>query len=293
VKSSKFILFLSLYAFNAFSINHAKWTEVLKNYVSPESGFVFYEELKADALDNQKKPVLKHKFNEYLYELKRVPHLTYLRMPINEKKAFLINAYNALTIELIILNFPIESIKDLGSFWTTVWKKEWPNTRLLEGKIKTLDALEHEYLRHEKFSDPRIHAALNCASYSCPKLRREAFEDQLIDKQLDDQMIDWLQDSKRNSYLIASGILKISKIFKWFMDDFDKWGGGVKKTIEKYGPKDAQMALQAGGKIDHLDYNWSLNIAPSDEIKKYYTKPSYLTPQNTEINSSKEQAPSP
>ncbi|NIA31310.1 MAG: DUF547 domain-containing protein [Actinobacteria bacterium] len=103
----------------------------------------------------------------------------------NEKKAFWINVYNAVTIEGILRNYPIpwggflakrrfpqSSIRQISKFWDT------PFVRIM-GKEITLNEIEHEILR-KKFADPRIHFALVCASIGCPVLEDHAFLRRII-----------------------------------------------------------------------------------------------------------------
>ncbi|MEO7244553.1 MAG: DUF547 domain-containing protein, partial [Rubrivivax sp.] len=109
--------------------------------------------------------------------------------------AFLINAYNAFTLELVLTRWPeLRSIKDIGTLFTSPWRQ--PFFRLL-GEPRTLDWIEHERLR-PVYRDPRVHAALNCASIGCPALRPEAFDAAMLDAQLDDGLRRFLADRSRN-----------------------------------------------------------------------------------------------
>ena len=101
--------------------------------------------------------------------------------PKPQQMVFLINAYNAFTVELILTKYPdLKSIKDLGSFVNSPWKKKF--FKLL-GEERTLDWIEHEQLR-PNYGDPRVHAAVNCASIGCPALRSEAFTVAKLDAQI-------------------------------------------------------------------------------------------------------------
>ena len=235
----------------AFDHSHSKWDKVLKDYQN-ENGLVNYKKLKADANNKE------HSFNSYLSEVSGVSESEYNKFKSEEKMAFLINAYNAFTFKLIVDNYPVKSIKDIGSLFTSSWKKEFFS--MLGGKVKSLDPIEHEWLR-PKFKDYRIHAAVNCASISCPPLRHEAFLGSNLDKQLDEQMSFWLKDESRNRFDEKFGKLYLSKIFDWYGDDFEKWGDGIKAVVKKFGPKAAVEAIKKGGDIDYLDYDWGLNEA--------------------------------
>ena len=188
-----------------------------------------------------------------------------------QQMAFLINAYNAFTIELILTKYPdVKSIKELGSTFSSPWKKSF--FKLL-GEERNLDWIEHEKLRptgkniiNGGYQDPRIHVAIVCASIGCPALPPEAFTAAKLDAQLDVGMARFVQDKTRNRY--EGGKLQVSSIFKWFKDDFEKGYKGFSKVEDvfaKYADalsNDASVQAQIRAKtvsISHLDYDWSLN----------------------------------
>jgi hypothetical protein len=182
-----------------------------------------------------------------------------------QQMAFLINAYNAFTIELILTAYPkLKSIKDLGSFVTSPWKK--PFFTLL-GEQRHLDWIEHEQLR-PKYNEPRVHTAIVCASIGCPALRDEAFTADKLEAQLEDGMRRFLGDATRNR--ASAGKLEVSSIFKWFREDFEKGHQGFQKVEDvfaRYAPllsSDPAVQQQLKGrqlKPEFLDYDWSLNDA--------------------------------
>ena len=185
--------------------------------------------------------------------------------------AFLINAYNAFTIELILTKYPdVKSIKDLGSTFSSPWKKSF--FKLL-GEERNLDWIEHDKLRptgknivNGGYQDPRIHVAIVCASIGCPALPPEAFTAAKLDTQLESGMVKFVGDKTRNRF--EGGKLQVSSIFKWFKDDFEKGYKGfgkVEDVFAKYADalsSDAAAQAQIRAKsvsISHLDYDWSLN----------------------------------
>jgi hypothetical protein len=188
-----------------------------------------------------------------------------------QQMAFLINAYNAFTIELILSKYPdVKSIKDLGSTFSSPWKKTF--FKLL-GEERNLDWIEHDKLRptgknivNGGYQDPRIHVAIVCASIGCPALPPEAFTAAKLDAQLESGMAKFVGDKTRNRY--ADGKLQVSSIFKWFKDDFEKGYKGFGKVDDvfaKYADtlsSDAAIQGQIRAKtvsISYLDYDWSLN----------------------------------
>jgi len=186
-----------------------------------------------------------------------------------QQLAFLVNAYNAFTIELILTRYPdLKSIKDLGGVFESPWKKKF--FRLL-GSERSLDELEHGLIRAPGvFDDPRIHVAVVCASIGCPMLRNEAFVAERLDAQFDDAMRRFLSDRQRNRFDAANGTLAVSKIFDWYQKDFEQGHRGIdslKTLIARYADRladapAAQAELRAGRyKLSFLDYDWALNDA--------------------------------
>ncbi len=163
-------------------------------------------------------------------------------------KVFWINAYNLLTIDLIVKNHDVKSIKDLGTLLQSPWKAHsWQ----VAGRAYTLDEIEHVILR--KMHDPRIHMVIVCASLSCPDLRNEVYQKKTLDSQLDDQARKFLSNSTKGIKESASGVT-LSPIFKWYAEDFgsDK---SVMAFIKKYNPDVSENdAIN-----DYFDYNWNLN----------------------------------
>lgn len=236
----------------AFDHSHKNWSEVLRKYQNTK-GLVQYKKLKEDISKDEH-----HAFNSYLTEIQGVKHAEFEKWTKNEKMAFLINSYNALTFKLILNNYPVASIKKTGGLFTKPWSVEFFS--LLGGKIKSLDPIEHEWLR-PVHKDYRIHAAVNCASMSCPPLRHEAFIAAKLDAQLDDQMKAWLEDTARNQISSKTKLFKLSKIFDWYKKDFEEWGGGAVNVISKHMTKPLPREIASQIKIEYLDYNWDLNEA--------------------------------
>lgn len=174
-----------------------------------------------------------------------------------DRMAFWINAYNLLTLDLVRRHYPIAGIKDIGSFLKPVWKR---SVATIEGQPIHLDLIEHEILRKE--GDPRIHAALVCASKSCPPLSRRPFRGATLDADLDQAMRIWLADRRKGLAIDRPGnTIRVSKIFVWFEEDFAA-RGGVRAVIAAYRPAADAAWLRGPGrnaKIETFDYDWSLN----------------------------------
>lgn len=183
--------------------------------------------------------------------VKRLEKFSLLTMTSgNDSLAFWINAYNFLAIKIVVDNYPVESIKDIGSLFTSVWKKD---AGIIGEKIYTLNEIEHEILR-KQFEEPRIHFSIVCASLSCPDLRGKVYLPSVLESQLNVAAANFLNNKSKGLQTIGNQ-LKISQIFNWFEDDFQP-AGGVWKFIRKYRP---DLGVEKKYSIDYLTYDWRLN----------------------------------
>ncbi|MFM8313131.1 MAG: DUF547 domain-containing protein, partial [Deltaproteobacteria bacterium] len=173
----------------------------------------------------------------------------------NEKLAFLINAYNALTIKWILQHYPVKSIKDTGGFLSSPWKKKFFK---LFGEEQSLDGIEHGILRKD-FQEPRIHFAVVCASKGCPALKGEAYTAAKLEEQLESSARNFLRDSERNYYNAEENRFFLSKIFDWYGDDFKKKLGSVQAFIVPRMIPDTSTVKIQESTLKYLDYDWSLN----------------------------------
>ena len=228
-----------------FDQTHSMFDSVLETYV--ENGQVNYAGLKRH----------RRELDRYLSSLAAVPEKTFKTWPRPDRLAFLINLYNAATLQLIIDHYPVKSIKDIGGFFRGPWKQRV--VRLL-GKTITLDTLEHEIIR-KQFDEPRIHAALVCAAQGCPPLRPEAYIGARLEEQLGEQMRTFLADSTKNHVNVRSGKISLSRIFKWYGKDFTKNGKTLLGSLAPYWPDQAAARLKSRSDWDivYTDYDWSLN----------------------------------
>ena len=223
-------LIINFWAVNAQPLDYSLWTEILQKYVS-DNGAVNYKYLKNN----------KSAFESYLKLLSTSAPKE--DCSIDVKKAYWINVYNAFTIQLIIKNYPLESIKDL--------KRPWDQSFIeIDGEKITLNTIEHEILR--PMGDPRIHFAIVCASQSCPKLLKHAYEPNTLEDQLKNATTVFINDPLKNN--INRSSVKISKIFKWFKTDFPKREAFI-AFLNSY----SNIKILAQADVDYLNYNWGLN----------------------------------
>lgn len=244
-----------------FDHTHAAWTALLERHVA------WNDDATATAVDYGGFANDGGALDEYLTTLGDVPRGQYDGWTWDERQAFLINAYNAATVQLILTRYPnLESINELGGFLSTPWKKTFV---ALLGQEHSLDDIEHGLLRGApEYVDPRIHFAVNCASIGCPALRPEAFVADRLDQQLHDQTQRFLRDTTRNR-LVGDSTLELSKIFDWYGEDFDGVGG-VAAFVATYpdaiGASVEQVAAIRAGDVEirFLEYDWALNSSAVD-----------------------------
>ncbi|WP_324616412.1 DUF547 domain-containing protein [Lusitaniella coriacea] len=236
------------------SFNYDDFAGVLKTHVN-EQGWVDYEGLQSN----------RQQLDKFVVAMSQVPSGTYEGWNEREKIAFLINAYNAFTLQSIIDQDPLKkSIREIPGVWKI-------RKFSLAGQEKTLDNIEHQILR-EKFNEPRIHAALVCAAVSCPPLRTEPYTAAQLDFQLDEQVRIWLARPQGLQIEREREKVSISAIFDWFGEDWvpsygvkEKFSGNERQRatlnfISRYiSPVEAQYLEEGNYELNYLDYDWSLN----------------------------------
>jgi len=257
-------------AAQSFDHDHKPWAALLNKHVvlidNGKSSQVRYAGFAQD----------RNELKAYLNTLSKVSQAEFNGWTKPQQMAFLINAYNAYTVEKILSRYPnIKSIWDFGKIFGNPFKdKFFP----LLGREFSLDMIEHETLRKPgAYDEPRVHFAVNCASVGCPMLREEPYVAARLDAQLEEQTRRFLSDRSRNRYHAQDNALEVSEIFKWFSIDwtsnyrgFD--GKGVplqsrEQFFAKYAalladvPAQQQAITERRVAIRHLDYDWALNDA--------------------------------
>jgi hypothetical protein len=211
--------------------NHSVWNELLKQNVS-SVGKVNYKVLKNE----------KSKIENYINQL--TTFTTQTNWSKNEKLAYWINLYNAVTVKLILDNYPIKSITDLYG------GKPWDKKLVTIGsKSYSLNNIENDIIR-PKFNDARIHFAVNCAAKSCPKLMNGAFLPEKLSYQLNKQAKTFINGPKNN---ITKNAITISKIFEWYKDDFKH--SDLIAFLNQY----SNTQINPNASISFNEYDWNLN----------------------------------
>lgn len=261
---SVFIIMIGKSFSNTF--DHSLYDTFLQRFVS--NGFVDY-----NGMQKQRETL-----NKYLQSIKQVNPNEFENWSNNEQMVFWINAYNAITLEVILINYPIQwgslisrarfpksSIRQINKVWDTVYIK-------VMGKELTLNQIEHEILR-KKFHDPRIHFVIVCASIGCPKLESRAFYADGLEQRLEQAARNFISDSKQVRLDKKENTFNISSIFEWFKEDFNASAtahqnyknyskserGIIEFIVSRLSKEDQQFIFNNQPKIKYLKYDWTLN----------------------------------
>jgi len=206
-----------------------------------KDGLVDYKGLKSNP-DN---------LNSYLILTSGVAREDFEKWTEDEQLAFLINLYNARTIKLILDNYPVGSIKELGDGSKGPWDD--PVVMLFGNKI-SLNTLENKLIR-KTYNEPRIHFALVCAAMGCPPLLNEPYTAGTLDAQLESQTLNFLSDQTKNYVDTENKVLRLSPIFLWYAEDFRNKSAPVKEFVKPYY---GNMNLD-DHTLEYTKYDWSLN----------------------------------
>ena len=230
------------------SIEHRVWDGFLNKYVQTSPGDI--NRVAYGAVSEPDQRLL----NAYLAALGEVPISSYNR---NEQLAYWINFYNALTVKVVLDHYPVESIMDIsispGLFAVGPWGKKLVE---VEGEMLSLDDIEHRILR-PIWRDPRIHYAVNCASYGCPDLAADAFTGDSVERMLDVAANNYINSDR--GVLIDDGNLYVSDIYQWFKDDFGGTDAGVIAHLRGFAEPSLEARLAGQHRISDGYYDWALN----------------------------------
>ena len=224
-------------------IDHRVWDGLLQRYVKPSADGV--NRVDYAALKRNGAPTLKR----YLEAMQAIDITQY---PRDEQFAYWVNLYNAATVDVIIDNYPLESIRDIGLIGQGPWKDK---ILTVSGKPLSLDDIEHGILR-PIWKDVRIHYAVNCASIGCPNLANRAYTGQALEEMLDEAATAYINHPR--GFARVEGKLVASSIYDWYGSD---WGeqSDILQHARRYATPQTLEMLRDATTIDEFGYDWSLN----------------------------------
>lgn len=238
------------------TIDHSQWDDLTSRFVSPtKDGFNRFAYSQFKIADKQQ-------LRTYLSNLSNTPISQYNR---EEQIAFWINLYNAVTVKVMLDNYPVLSIRDIksGFFVPGPWDKKLVK---VEGENLTLNDIEHRILR-PIWQDARIHYAVNCASIGCPNLQAKAFTAANMETMLEAAAVEFI--NHRRAVQVKYGKLRVSSIYNWYKVDFGGTDTSVIEHLRQYAKPQLADQLNDIESIDNDNhYNWGVNSLNPPKITK-------------------------
>jgi hypothetical protein len=238
------------------TIDHSQWNDLTQRFVLPtKNGINLLAYSKFEIAD-------KNQLKAYISTLSKTPIRQYNK---GEQMAYWINLYNAITVNLILDNYPITSIRDVksGFFSFGPWDKELIT---IEGESLSLNDIEHRILR-PIWQDARIHYAVNCASIGCPNLQSSAFTAENTETMLDLAAVEFINHPRAAQ--VKYGKLRVSSIYDWYKADFGGTDASVIDHLRQYAEPSLVEQLSNIESIDNDDhYDWSINSLSPPEISR-------------------------
>ncbi len=227
-------------------VDHSAWDAILQKYIqTTDDGLNLFDYGGVSEDD-------KEALEDYLDMLSDI---VVTDLNLEEQRAYWINAYNAITVNLVIDEYPVSSIRKVNSFLGFgPWKDE---VFVVEDQDISLDNIEHGILR-PIWDDPRTHYSVNCASYGCPNLAKRAWTAENMEEMLDAGARAFINSSRGVQGVEDDGV-EVSSIYHWFKVDFGGTDAGVISHLSQYANKDLQQQLSKVSKISGHDYDWNLN----------------------------------
>ena len=231
------------------AVDHRDWTTFLTRYVAQDgqgvSRLAYGQVTVADQA----------RLDGYLSALQAVNPATLTR---DRQLAYWINLYNALTVDVVLENYPVASIRDIkdGPLSIGPWNRPLAQ---VAGETLTLNDIEHRIIR-PTFNEPRIHYALNCAAVGCPNLMNRAWQAPTLERDFAAAERAYINDP-RGVRFDDRGRLILSKIYIWFREDFGVNEKAVLAYLKTVAEPELRAQLNNASRASAYDYNWALNDA--------------------------------
>ncbi len=234
------------------TIDHSEWNTLLGRYVQvQQAGVNRFNYAEVTASDRSQ-------LQSYIATLSAIPISEFNR---NEQIAFWINLYNALTVEIILQHYPVDTIREISYslFTSGPWREKLIK---VEGEALALDDIEHRILR-PIWKDPRIHYAVSCAAIGCPSLQSTAYRANNTDAVLDQAAREFINHPRAVS--ISYSELRVSSLYDWFEQDFGGNAAGVIAHLNQYADAKLQSSLRGRKRIGQYHFDWTINDPKSRE----------------------------
>jgi hypothetical protein len=235
------------------TIDHSEWNDLTSRFVTPTKDGINHFAYSKFQMDEKKQ------LQAYILGLSKTPIRQYNR---DEQMAYWINLYNAITVNLILDNYPIASIRDIksGFFSFGPWDKK---LIMIDGEEMSLNDIEHRILR-PIWQDPRIHYAVNCASIGCPNLQSNAFTAANTQALLNVAAVEFINHHRAAQ--VKKGKLRVSSIYKWYKVDFGGTDASIINHLRQYAEPQLAEQLRNIESIVDVYYNWSINSLSPEKV---------------------------
>lgn len=224
----------------SLALDHSAFTDVLKKYVSKNSGLVDYRSFKRDKETIQK-------LDAYVADMLKIDG--FALEPIQERKAYWLNLYNALILKEVIHRYPINLTAEINHFFDD---KRYEIAGFKNERVSLLDLEQKVFV--ERLNDPRTHLARVNGAMSGPVFKQEAFQSASVDKVLEEITMSFLTDSSKNFYDAQRKIFFVSPLFLWFQEHFGRWEFSNRMFIQK-----RLQGLPPNFRLEFMGFDWKLN----------------------------------
>lgn len=230
-------------------IDQSTWDVFLERYVRTDiEGINRVDYGSVTATDHDR-------LRDYLSRLEQTDTKTLSRA---QQLAFWINLYNAKTVDLVLDAYPVETILKIkdGLLPTGPWRRKVVQ---VDSEELSLNDIEHRIVR-PVFQEARIHYALNCAALGCPNLMSRAWRAETLETDLAAAERAYVNDP-RGLRFDEKGRLTLSKIYRWFQEDFGRNEAEILESLSRVAAPDVKTRLLNRKRVDRYHYDWSLNDA--------------------------------
>lgn len=235
------------------AIDHSEWGWFLEEHLITDHPTNIHLIAYADISQSDR-----GRLRSYISQMESVPISQHSR---DEQMAYWLNLYNAVTVELILEHYPVETIRDISISGPFYNRHPWDAKLVeVEGHELSLNNIEHNIIR-PVWNDARIHYVVNCAAMDCPVLYHEPFTGENYDRLFDEAAARYINSPSGFSHDRRRPTF--SSIYDWYEEDF---GSGIEDIVRhmlEYAEGDTREKLEAYRDNNHsprprYEYDWTL-----------------------------------